>query len=827
MAERKLSIKLSVENAETVKRALETIGKDGQAALKAIEAGSAPASRGLLRLDEASRRLQSSLKGALERATSFRAILASVAGTSGLGLLLRNALASADALQDSADKLGLNTERLQELRFAAGQTGIGIEALDQSLVIFSDNIANAGKGTGTAVDAFKKFGIPIKDVAGNLRPLPDLLLEVAEAIRAVEDPAQRINLARDLFGKGGAELLPLLIQGREGIDALSESARRLGVVLDDAVVKRAADASDQLDALGESVKANFNIGIIEGFSGAFGTIADLLKDPQFQQSVRAFGENVGALLKFVVDNGADIIRVFATIKGALVGGGAGFVLGGPPGAAAGAVLGGTGALALTNEALGSTNVLGLRAQEIAEQAVRDRLAAIEAEIANPVRGGRFNRGSDLGALGDERARLQGMLDQIEGGREAARFARAGGSAGGGGGVPVDPGSIPEHAGEAAREAKSALDALLVSMQREFDQLGLTNSARERAEIVIRAQDAAQQDYDNKLRASPILTGEELAALDRSIAKRQELVAVTNDAAAIDAIWADMQKEATAIIEGLGGAAAKFARELREINTLQRAGRLTPDQAAQAAAELGAQFDGQADALGDLKEAGQDFAHVISTAFEDALLRVASFHDLLGSIEDDLLRIAQRVLVTKPLENWLTQLLGGATGGGAGLNASIESMIAGNPDLFGASVSSSAGGGAGGGDLLTQIFGAGGWIGNLFGFAEGGRFKVGGSGGIDSQIVAFRASPDETVTVERPGQDIRSEILAMITGRSDWRGLAAALGEAGFASKGAAEQARAATIYQTNHFGGGRGGGFGLSPAQAAQRLREGLLRIRL
>lgn len=37
------------------------------------------------------------------------------------------------------------------------------------------------------------------------------------------------------------------------------------------------------------------------------------------------------------------------------------------------------------------------------------------------------------------------------------------------------------------------------------------------------------------------------------------------------------------------------------------------------------------------------------------------------------------------------------------------------------------------------------------FATGGSFNVGGSGGTDSRLVRFRASPDENVTVSRPGQ----------------------------------------------------------------------------
>jgi hypothetical protein len=54
-------------------------------------------------------------------------------------------------------------------------------------------------------------------------------------------------------------------------------------------------------------------------------------------------------------------------------------------------------------------------------------------------------------------------------------------------------------------------------------------------------------------------------------------------------------------------------------------------------------------------------------------------------------------------------------------------------------------GRAGGGLLTGI------LGGLMGFASGGSFEVGGAGGIDSQLVAFRASPDERVTVTRPDQ----------------------------------------------------------------------------
>lgn len=45
-----------------------------------------------------------------------------------------------------------------------------------------------------------------------------------------------------------------------------------------------------------------------------------------------------------------------------------------------------------------------------------------------------------------------------------------------------------------------------------------------------------------------------------------------------------------------------------------------------------------------------------------------------------------------------------------------------------------------------------------GFQTGGSFNVGGSGGPDSQLVAFKASPMENVTISRPGQDQRPVVV---------------------------------------------------------------------
>lgn len=155
---------------------------------------------------------------------------------------------------------------------------------------------------------------------------------------------------------------------------------------------------------------------------------------------------------------------------------------------------------------------------------------------------------------------------------------------------------------------------------------------------------------------------------------------------------------------------------------------------------------------DLKEAVMDIGAAFSSAFDDAILGGKSFRDILSGLEKDLWRIGQRVLVTKPLERalegWLGGMMGGGAGGGGGGLLDLFGLGGGSagvlPGFTAADAASSGGAG------LADLIAAGGT-----GFATGGDFMVGGSGGIDSQFVGFKASPGERVTVETPRQQSRA------------------------------------------------------------------------
>jgi lambda family phage tail tape measure protein len=62
----------------------------------------------------------------------------------------------------------------------------------------------------------------------------------------------------NLFGRGGARMVNLLNLGADGINEMRSEARRLGLVLDNEMVREAENAADQIDRLQRAIGVNFN-----------------------------------------------------------------------------------------------------------------------------------------------------------------------------------------------------------------------------------------------------------------------------------------------------------------------------------------------------------------------------------------------------------------------------------------------------------------------------------------------------------------------------------------------------------------------------------------
>jgi len=115
-----------------------------------------------------------------------------------------------DALDEMSQKIGISTDELSKLAYAAKFSGVDIDSLQTGLVKLSKATIDAASGTGSASDAFRDIGVSVKDASGNLKSTEALIYDIADAFAKYEDGAGKVNAADAIFGKGGSALIPVL-----------------------------------------------------------------------------------------------------------------------------------------------------------------------------------------------------------------------------------------------------------------------------------------------------------------------------------------------------------------------------------------------------------------------------------------------------------------------------------------------------------------------------------------------------------------------------------------------------------------------------------------
>jgi hypothetical protein len=145
--------------------------------------------------------------------------LVPLATGAGLAAMAKGAIDAADNMRDMSQKTGVSVEQLSKFQQAANASGTSIEGVSSAIVKLSKGLV-AG-GTGPAADALKTLGINATDATGKLRSTDQVMLDVADKFSKMPDGAEKTALALQLFGKAGADMIPLLNGGRDAIDGLS------------------------------------------------------------------------------------------------------------------------------------------------------------------------------------------------------------------------------------------------------------------------------------------------------------------------------------------------------------------------------------------------------------------------------------------------------------------------------------------------------------------------------------------------------------------------------------------------------------------------------
>lgn len=156
-------------------------------------------------------------------ATALQSVASRLAAAVSVGVLTnfaRQTLNLADELGKLSQRTGLSVEMLDALRKQGELADVSFQEMAGGLRLFNDRIYSAVTQGGTAAQVFRDLNLAVAGLDGSLRPTQQILEEIADQFQTMPDGPRKTALALDLFGRAGAQWIPLLNQGAEGMRAM-------------------------------------------------------------------------------------------------------------------------------------------------------------------------------------------------------------------------------------------------------------------------------------------------------------------------------------------------------------------------------------------------------------------------------------------------------------------------------------------------------------------------------------------------------------------------------------------------------------------------------
>lgn len=210
------------------------VGENARAAWKPVEsfnqAVAAPKTTALGRVGAAADNVASRFRAGLGAISGWLPALGALGSAASLAGLISMTRASAEAFDGiamSAEKLAVPVGWLSAMRYGARQTNVEAAALEKGLVKLKKATYDAATGKNKdAAALFKAMGVDLRRANGQVKGLEDSLEDIAERFARNADEEEKNAAALLLFGKAGADLIPFLNRGRDGIRQWREENAR-------------------------------------------------------------------------------------------------------------------------------------------------------------------------------------------------------------------------------------------------------------------------------------------------------------------------------------------------------------------------------------------------------------------------------------------------------------------------------------------------------------------------------------------------------------------------------------------------------------------------
>jgi phage-related minor tail protein len=164
---------------------------------------------------------------------------------------------AADEIGDTAEKIGLSAEAMQEWNHTATILGVSTERMERAFVKVNGILGDIATGNGDKyAESLALIGLSLDDLEG--KNADEAFTLIRDALSEVEDEAIRLGVANDLLSERvAADIIPVLSNEASTISDLRDEARELGIVTNE----QAAQAGEFTDALDRTKQAVSSLGV--------------------------------------------------------------------------------------------------------------------------------------------------------------------------------------------------------------------------------------------------------------------------------------------------------------------------------------------------------------------------------------------------------------------------------------------------------------------------------------------------------------------------------------------------------------------------------------
>ena len=549
--------------------------------------------------------------------------------------------------QGLAEKIGDSAEAVASLKLASDVSGVALDSVAAASVKLTSALAKTddeAKGVGAAIGA---IGLNIEEFK-RLSPV-EQIDAVAQAFAGYEDNAQKTAVAVQLFGKSGAELIPLFNDLADGAER-QVNLTQAQIEAADAYTKQVARLRSEIDSLVQTTAAD----AIPALSAMAQMLQDVLRySTSATEGVNLFGlalAGAQTVMETLIVIGSDVAFVFRTI---------------------GDTIGAYMAVAerLINFDLAGAKAIGEAYRESSEER-RAALDRFQKQILNPIR---FSADDQS----DAEARRLGLTKAKPG-------------------INFDPN------GPSKPKKDKSTESFLDYQQQVTQRVGnlLENSDVIQAQI-----------YADTLKQLDDLYFAGALGADLYNSAVQKLTGATSSAKDAASKFAEEQKRLADLLGATESAGIEKQRQDMELLTKAlQDGTISENQYLEA---VTARLDLVAQKTKEAKTFAEEFGLSFSSAFEDAVVGGEKFSNVLKGLVDDILRIIVRQQVTEPLGkavsgiDWgglFSSFLGGTRANGGPVTGGTSYLVGERgPEIFTpATTGRITPNGAGGGPLTVRV-----------------------------------------------------------------------------------------------------------------------------